>query len=44
MTYPLDRKLDFLTVNFLSFYISVFQQNQSYVQVLADPLAINQGY
>ena len=44
MTYHLDRKLDFLTVNFLSFYISVFQQNQSYVQVLADPLAINQGY
>ena len=44
MTYPLDRKLDFLTVNVLSFYISVFQQNQSHVQVLADPLAINQGY
>ena len=44
MTYPLDRKLDFLTVNFLSFYISVFQQNQSYVKVLVDPLAINQGY
>ena len=44
MTYHLDRKLDFLTVNFLSFYISVFKQNQSYVQFLADPLAINQGY
>ena len=44
MTYNVNRKLDFMTVNFLSFYISVFQQNQSYVQVLADPLAINQGY
>ena len=37
----MDRKLDFLTVNFLSFYISVFQQNQSCVKVLTDPLAIN---
>ena len=40
----MDRKHDFLTVNFLSFHISVFQQNQSCVKVLADPLAINQGY
>ena len=40
----MDRKLDFLTVNFLSFITPVFQKNQSSVKVLADPLAINQGY
>ena len=44
MNYHLDRKLDFLTVNFLSFYTPVFQQNQSWIKVLADPLAINQSY